>query len=364
MMAPNRKGSQENEGGVVKTETKMLWGLLLLPIFFGEVLSGNFPPLRLVATYGTPLIAFFLLYGCGTLLMHELRARWKLQWSLVFLAVAYALFEEGIATKAFWNPGHGGPESPFSSYGYFYGVKWVWMFHVGFYHATLSSLAPLFVVTLLWPEMAHTPLLGKKGFRWALAGFSFVCLFGFLCFGETASETNAGENEVFYPSTGFTLIVLLVLASLIGLAHVFRHTRIRSGGYLLPPWAFGVAAAAFEAFFLLIYLFPENQVDPVITIQIEVAVIVSALVFTGWQVLHRDATPRHHTALIIGAAGVFIAVTPLHEFMQFTGQGRGMLVIGFAASGFLWWWRRRVLARVIPQETESIPDEGVEPKSP
>jgi len=172
------------------------------------------------------------------------------------------------------------------------------------------------------------------------------------------------QNEVFYPSTGFTLIVLLVLASLIGLAYAFRPTRIRSGGYLLPPRTFAVAATVFETFFLLIYLFPENQVDPVIAIWTEVAMIVAALVFTGWQVLHRDATPQHHTALIIGAAGVYIAVTPLHEFLQFTGQGRGMLVVALSGAGFLWWWRRHVLTRTIPPETESIPDEGTDPTSP
>ena len=35
-----------------------------------------------------------LLYGCGTLLIREAKARWKLGWSVILLAIAYSIIEE------------------------------------------------------------------------------------------------------------------------------------------------------------------------------------------------------------------------------------------------------------------------------
>ena len=328
----------------MRTETKMLVWLLLLPPLFGEVLNGNFPPLRLLGCYGVPAIAFVLLYGCGTLLMHELRARWKLQWSLVLLAVAYAIIEEGFATKAFLDPGHGGPKSLFSYYGFFFGVKWVWALGVGYYHATLSTLAPLFVLTLLWPHLTYTPLLKKKGMILTLLGFGLITFGGFC-----GSGKNPETGEVFFPSAGLGFTMLAVVISLIALASAFRKSRIQTDYRLLPPWVFGLVAAGVQTFFLFNYLFARAKVNPVITILIQLLVIAFSLFFMRWQILNRGATVRHHVALIVGAAAVYIAITPLHEFLMFTGKGRGMLAVGILGAWLLYKWRKVVLSREAAQ---------------
>ena len=87
----------------VKKETKIVVSLLLLSPALGELLPGSAPPL--VFFNPITLLTLVLLYGCGTLLIREAKARWKLQWSVVFLAAAYGIVAEGILVKSFFNPG-------------------------------------------------------------------------------------------------------------------------------------------------------------------------------------------------------------------------------------------------------------------
>ncbi|MCG7849162.1 MAG: hypothetical protein MIO93_08305 [ANME-2 cluster archaeon] len=77
--------------------------LLFLPPAIGELLSGSSPPLQ----FFNPLMLLMLvlLYGCGTLLIREAMVRWNLQWSVIFLAVAYGIVEEGLMVKSYFNPG-------------------------------------------------------------------------------------------------------------------------------------------------------------------------------------------------------------------------------------------------------------------
>jgi len=87
----------------MKPESKLLLTLLFLSPAMGELLSGSAPPQQ----FFNPimLFTFILLYGCGTVLIREARARWNLQWSVLFLAVAYGIVEEGLLVKSYFNPG-------------------------------------------------------------------------------------------------------------------------------------------------------------------------------------------------------------------------------------------------------------------
>ena len=84
------------------TQAKIIIFLLFVPAMIAELLSGNAPPLRFFSPLW--LLLFVLLYGCSILLIREAKARWGLQWSVLFLGVAYAILEEGITTKAIFNP--------------------------------------------------------------------------------------------------------------------------------------------------------------------------------------------------------------------------------------------------------------------
>src|SRR5262245_44215554 len=88
----------------MKRETRIRWLLLVISPALGELLSGSCPPLRFFNPL--TLTALVLFYGGGTVLIRETRARWQLQWPVLFLAVAYAIWEEGSTVQSFFNPNH------------------------------------------------------------------------------------------------------------------------------------------------------------------------------------------------------------------------------------------------------------------
>jgi hypothetical protein len=82
--------------------TRILWLLMLLSPVMGELLSGSCPPLQ----FFNPLtfLVLVLFYGGGAVLIRELRIRWQLQWPVIFLAVAYAIWEECTTVQSVFNP--------------------------------------------------------------------------------------------------------------------------------------------------------------------------------------------------------------------------------------------------------------------
>ena len=77
--------------------------LFFLAPGIAEMLLGNEPPLRFF-TVGDLIILTFL-YGSGALLAREAVRSWGKGYpSLLFLGAAYAIFEEGLVCKSFFDP--------------------------------------------------------------------------------------------------------------------------------------------------------------------------------------------------------------------------------------------------------------------
>ncbi|GAA5090874.1 hypothetical protein GCM10023319_43900 [Nocardia iowensis] len=78
-------------------------GLLLVAPFIGEFLLGNMTLAELpVGLLLAPM------YGCGALLVREVGRRWRGWPTMVLLAAAYALFEEGPVDQLLWNDSYAG----------------------------------------------------------------------------------------------------------------------------------------------------------------------------------------------------------------------------------------------------------------
>jgi hypothetical protein len=317
--------------------------LLFLPPVLGELLSGNAPPLRFFSPGW--LVVFVLLYGCGTLLIREAVARWRLQWSVLFLAVAYGIVEEGLTTKAIFNPQWQGTGT-LSGYGMFWGVQWVWAIGVTFFHATVSTLIPITIVERLWPSARHSPLLGKVGLGLALGGFAAITLLGMLSIG-----TAEGERTIPFHPKGLLLAVASgTVVLLCWLAYHFRGRKLRSGAVpLMSPVCFAVAGFFVQAFFLVV---PNEMVKQgasgTAAVAVELTVVCLALAFVFLQLCHRRVTMRHITALIIGSLMPYILLTPVHEFLWKWSPANpktGMLAVGLLATVLLFAWRSAVLAK-------------------
>ncbi len=89
----------------MKTRTKIIGLLLLVPPILGEVISGSTPPLEFL--HPATFFLLVLLYGCGTLLIREIKVRWRVQWSILFIAAAYGILEEGTMIQSCFNLDHG-----------------------------------------------------------------------------------------------------------------------------------------------------------------------------------------------------------------------------------------------------------------
>lgn len=290
----------------MKASNRITLFLLFSSPIFGEIFSGSTP----LPDFFNPivLLIFLLLYGCGTLLIRELKVRWKLGWSVVFLAVAYGVIEEGLSIKSFFNPGHE-DVGVLSEYGLYVGVQWVWTLLLALFHATISTLIPIAISEMVWPEFQNRPLVGRRGFVLACAGLTLVTLFGMLFFGPERD----GEMMPYHPHPLLLVGGVAVTALLIGLAYRYRRRRLTTHWTpLWAPWLFGLAGFGFQFLGILVpFALAETQVPPPVTILYQIGLTGLLLLFGVSQVCHRDRTPRHLLAFASGSLSTWVLFAAL-----------------------------------------------------
>lgn len=324
----------------MKQESRLLVILLFLSPAMGELLSGSTPPLQ----FFNPIIlfVFILLYGCGTVLIREAKVRWDMQWSVLFLAIAYGIIEEGLLVKSFFNPGWV-DMGVLSEYGMYLGVQWVWTISLTLYHATMSTLIPITIVDLVWPWYREVPLLKKRGLVLASAGLVLVTIIG-MAFMGTMVE---GTMVPFHPHPLLLIGGFLVVASLIWLAHQYRDSRIVTSKLTLkkPLW-FGVGGFGYMLLNLIIpAILADAGIPGAVTIGVQLVFAAVVVLLVIYQLYHMDRTQKHVVALITGAVLPFILLTPLHELVPGVNPdpAHGMIFVGITALVLLVGWRRRVL---------------------
>lgn len=136
----------------------VLWLLILAPLV-AEFLLGDFS----VRSLGL-LLVFLPLYGGGALLIREVVRRTGRGWpSILLLAVAYALIEEGFATQSLFNPSYTGQH--LLAYGYLpaLGTSPVWGLFVLSIHVVWSIATPILIAEGLAGDRRSTPWLGRVG---------------------------------------------------------------------------------------------------------------------------------------------------------------------------------------------------------
>jgi len=131
-----------------------------------EYLSTSSPVLNLVAN---PFWFFLGLainvgqYTAGALLVREALLRWKKGWAtLVLLALAYGITEEGLGDNTLFNSNQGA-EGVLGSFGRFAGVNWVWSTGVLAFHVIYSIGLPIVLLGLALPATKGRSLVGRRG---------------------------------------------------------------------------------------------------------------------------------------------------------------------------------------------------------
>ena len=281
--------------------------------------------------------------------MREAKVRWNLQWSVIFLAIAYGIVEEGLMVKSFFNPGHV-DMGILSAYGSLLGIQWVWTVQLIIYHAVISILMPIAIIELLWPEYKNVPLLQKKGLILTFTGISLVTIFGMIYFG--AQEGN--KMVPYHPHPLLLVGSFLIVVLLVWLAHKYRNSKISTINMpVLPSFIFGICGFIIQAINLIIPgSFAEAQISAVFTIITQFFIVALIFLFVIYQIYNRNITKSHMVSFVFGSILFYILLTPVHEFVEEMNQDptQGMLIVGIVSLVLLVLWRYLVLKRSSDQK--------------
>ena len=309
--------------------------LFFLAPAIAELLSSSAPPAEFFSPFGFAIIV--VLYGSGAILARELVLRWRKGWfSLLTLGAAYAIVEEGLLCKSFFNP-NWMDVGILGSYGRWAGVNWVWSLELILYHAIISIVIPILLVELIFPRWRHESWAGKKLSITLGVLLAMDVVFGYLWMTD------------YQPGAIASVLAMAVVVALGIVAWRLPQKPVapRSVKVRNPAWFWLIGLLGMVAFYLLFGGLPHTGLHPLVTMFIGLVYAGGAglLVMrlsgngTAW-------TDKHRFALAAGALTFFVFLAPLQEFdASRPDNTSGMIMVGVAALLFLLgvgWrvWRR------------------------
>lgn len=269
-------------------------GLFLLAPFFGEFVLGNL-------TLSEWVLGLVLapMYGCGALLVREIGRRAGGWPTMVFLAVAYALIEEGPVDQLLWNDDYAGHDyisGPTFVPGLGTSVAAVQV--VIALHAVWSICVPIAIAEALAGRRGTEPWL--KGFGLGLVSLIWVAGTVFVFFGNYSEEK-------FMASLVQLATAWVVIAGLVVAAFTVGRRRLPR----LPGWAPApLLVAAFGLLATSAYWAPSNfvTVDWYDWVSAAVWVVVAAggvALVSRWSRMD-GWDGRHRFGLATGAALTYV----------------------------------------------------------
>ena len=202
--------------------------LFFLSPFVAEFLLGN------ISISMLPALLFLApLYGGGALAVREIARRCGRGWAtIVLLALAYGLLEEGVVIQPLFNPNYLGLHLLTEAYVPSLGIGGWWTPFVLTLHTVWSISVPITIVEALFAQQRETPWLGKTGL-----GVSVVLL---LIGGVLVRVTTQRQDP--FTASPLQLISatgLIVLVS--ALAFRFKKSVPSRPGATPNPWLVGIA---------------------------------------------------------------------------------------------------------------------------
>lgn len=271
------------------------FALFFLSPFVAEMLLGDF---SIDAIWLMFVVA--PLYGGGALLVRETARRLGLGWpTMICLALAYGLLEEGIVLQTLFNPNYLGLH--LLSHGYMptLGMSAWWTPFVLTLHTVWSISVPIAIVEALFSERRTQPWLGNWGLGTASA---------LLVSGAFLMHSGTREHDLFAASNlqlGMTWIAIALIA---GLAMKWRARPGTASGSAPGAWIVGVAAMLLGLTFMKVPYVMENW--PRAGAQWAVDLVGFGLLYVF---ARRAAWTPLHTLAVAGGAMMAYAI---HAFGQ------------------------------------------------
>ncbi|WP_327638034.1 hypothetical protein OHB24_06560 [Kribbella sp. NBC_00482] len=271
-------------------------GLFFLSPLVAEFLLGNLPISALFA-----LLGLAPLYGGGAVLIRELvrRRGWGYP-SVLILALAYGVLEEGITTQSLFNPNYVDHRLLDPGHIGFLGMGAPWTLFVLGLHTVWSITVPI-VLTESISRRPREPWLGKIGL--SVYGALFVV-------GVVATTAIQLKNDPFVASPAQFAGVAVAIVALVALAvSVGRRTSRRTAGMVPSALLTGAAVLVLGSAWMVADELTDNGwITAAMLLLLE---LVTAVLLTVWS--RRSGWTQRHS---MAAAGGALLTYAWHAFPE------------------------------------------------
>lgn len=244
------------------------------------------------------------------------------------MGVAYAIAEEGLACKSFFDPGWA-DLGDLAIYGRFWSVNWVWMVWLIVYHAVMSISLPILISQLLYPEFNGKRLLSERQFNTVFWIFWIDIAVFALAFGTNYLPPAAQYFLAIAAVVGLFAFGRRVPDQVVGASHIFpswKKGRIVSPGlktymtgFLFIFSSFLVAGGSFT-----------RSLSPVLTILLLFAIAAGTVLLLR----HRLGMRENDLLKAYLAAGLLSFLILLSLILGFAAGVFGMVFVGIAFIAF------------------------------
>lgn len=318
--------------------------LMVLSPIVAEFLLGDFS-IRSLAL----VLALVPLYGCGALLIREVARRSGAGWpTILLLATAFSLLEEGFLTQSLFNPNYVGQR--LLDYGYIpaLGTSLNWSVFVLSIHVVWSIATPILIAEGVASDRPTEPWLKTPGLLITSLLFMLGCAM-------TASFSLKSSPFVATRSQ-FLVVGLLVLVAIVGAfvigshADTGEHQTERVESRAPRAWWLFLATLAMAILFMMVEsLARARGMAPFISVLARVACETMAAALIVWASRKPGWGAWHYLALSAGTTLTY-ALFGLVAFLQgHTNLGvstdridiAGQIVLASAVFLLIWWGSRR-----------------------
>lgn len=306
--------------------------LFFLAPLVGEYLLGNTP-----VTEPFALLLFAPMYGGGAVLIHEAARRTGRGWpTMIALAAAYALLEEGPVDMMLWNPTYGGfdiGDAYAGSYVPALGASLQLLQDSLTLHTVWSICVPIALIEACDARQGPRPWLGRRGT--AVVGGVFLLGIAGLCAMQVA-DTGFVATPGEFAWSGAVIVALVVLAFRIGRRSATPRTVARRRPERAPsPVAVGATALAVTSAYWLRSLFLGEDLPWVLCGVWFLAVAGCVVLGARWS---RAAGwgPAHRLAMATGALLTYVWSGPVTAVQSGTSTGVALGGGVLLGAGVLW----------------------------
>ncbi len=273
------------------------WFLFFFAPITAEYLSGSSTPFNPII-----LAANLILYGCGTLLIRELKIRWHKGWLAVFiLSIAYCIAEEGLMLNTLFDPTK-------NTVGRLLGVNWVWTTGMFIVHSWISIFLPILFVEAAYPEKVKEPWLKPRYFFLILILF-LANIFGL---GQAFAPKNRPSLIYYAIETGIIIACLIAAYLAPSPANARPAGPARSARWLYFAALFGTLAT-----FAASLITPSLAIPFLLKIAIMLAVYGSFLFFLNRrQVFAPSLSFYRQFVFACGIISFWLFVSPLASVIK------------------------------------------------